>query len=47
VVATIAGVVYALVARRRGARVDAVVAQAGTKPQLAPGVLATGQWALW
>jgi CAAX prenyl protease-like protein len=44
---TLAGVVYALVLRRRGELCDAVVAHATTNLLIAAYVLATGTWSLW
>jgi CAAX prenyl protease-like protein len=47
VAATLAGIAYGLVARRRGFLADAVVAHATTNALLAVWVLWTGNWALW
>jgi len=47
VAATLAGIVYGLVARRRGSLADAVVAHATTNALLAVWVLCTGNWSLW
>ena len=44
---TLAGMAYALAARRRGNLGDAVVAHATTNALLAAYVLATGAWSLW
>lgn len=44
---TLAGLVYALVFRRRGELCDAVVAHATTNALIATYVLATGAWSLW
>jgi exosortase E/protease (VPEID-CTERM system) len=44
---TLAGVVYALAAQRRGELSDAVVAHATTNALLAAYALATGTWSLW
>jgi exosortase E/protease (VPEID-CTERM system) len=47
VAGTLAGLVFAAVALRRGRLSDAVVAHATTNALLAAYVLATGSWALW
>jgi exosortase E/protease (VPEID-CTERM system) len=47
VAAVLAGAVYALVARRRGALADAVVAHAVTNALLGAWVVATGRWSAW
>ena len=47
IAATVAGIAYGLVARRRGFLADAVVAHATTNALLAVWVLWTGNWALW
>jgi CAAX prenyl protease-like protein len=47
VAGAVAGVLYALAARRRGQLGDAVLAHATTNALLAVTVLATGRWALW
>jgi CAAX prenyl protease-like protein len=47
VAATLAGIAYGLVARRRGFLADAVVAHATTNALLAVWVLWTGNWSLW
>jgi exosortase E/protease (VPEID-CTERM system) len=47
VAATLAGIAYGLVARRRGSLADAVVAHATTNAFVAAWVLCTGNWALW
>jgi exosortase E/protease (VPEID-CTERM system) len=47
VAATLAGIVYGVVARRRGSLADAVVAHASTNSLLAVWVLWTGNWSLW
>jgi CAAX prenyl protease-like protein len=44
---TVAGVLYALAARRRGQLGDAVLAHAVTNALLAVTVLTTGRWTLW
>ena len=45
--ATVAGLIYGLVARRRSALSDAVAAHALTNALLAVTVLATGRFDLW
>jgi exosortase E/protease (VPEID-CTERM system) len=47
VAATIAGIAYGIVARRRGSLADAVIAHATTNALLAVWVLWRGQWSLW
>jgi exosortase E/protease (VPEID-CTERM system) len=47
VAATLAGIAYGVVARRRGSLADAVVAHATTNAFLAVWVLWTGNWSLW
>ena len=47
VAATLAGIAYGVVARRRGSLADAVVAHATTNALLAVWVLWTGNWSLW
>ncbi len=43
----LAGVVYALAYRRRGALIDPILAHAVTNAMIAGYVLATGRWAFW
>ena len=47
VAGTIAGLVFGLVARRRGELSDAILAHATTNALLAAYVLTTGSWTLW